>query len=207
MTVDAGSLLLRLPNQSAEVAVRAATSAPEVGGYALGPGFLGGAGTPVIGAVARLGSPVLTMWGIHGNAAAVSTAATRLAEYGATLISVQGIITEDAMRAAVASAAVFGSIVVATTLDAAIDDAAAASALGQSRGKVVSRLAKRSVDLGAGAVQCALADLGVVAQVAPDAKRIVTGVFTVDEVGEALDRGGDFVVVRRDLLDEVASSE
>jgi orotidine-5'-phosphate decarboxylase len=147
-----------------------------------------------VGALARIGE-VTTLFAIHGAPDVVGRAVGRLAEYGARRIAVHALVEEGATEAAVVAAAASGATVVAASLDPGIDDArAAALGLGRSRGTMVSRLAKRAAAAGVSGVLTTLADLGVVAQAAPELERVGVGISSLAQVDEARQRGADLIV-------------
>jgi orotidine-5'-phosphate decarboxylase len=192
MSVERGRLLVRLPGRSAEEAARAAQATTGVAGYAVGPDLLAGPGAAAVGALSRIGS-IAVLWAAHGDAGDVAAVCASLAGYGARWVAVHASAGEEAMAAGVEAVAATDTEVVAWTLDAGLDDSQVTGlGVGRSRGRVVSRLAASAGRAGAGAIACAVGDLGVVAQVAPDLTRIAIGAV---EPGDALERGADFVVV------------
>lgn len=166
-----------------------------VGGFAVGAGLIAGPGAPVVAAVSRFG-PVLVLWGLDGAVEEVAEGAFRLAGYGARWVGVQASAGREAMAAAAEALGPTPAEVVAVTLRPGLDDAAVASlGIGRSRGRAVSRLTSAAVECGARGILCALGDLGVVAQVAPESERFAAGVATAEEARSAMQRGASYVVV------------
>jgi orotidine-5'-phosphate decarboxylase len=188
-------LLAAVSGRSAEEAVRSAMALGEVDGLVVGAELIMGPGPAIVSALAGLG-PVMVLAGLHGDTASAAAAATRLADYGATWVTVQAKDGPD-LVAAVAAA---GVRVVAVTLRPGQGDAeVAALRLGQSRGRTVSRLAELAAGAGAVGVLCDSPDLGVVAQVAPAADRFVR-VATAEDATRAVDRGATHLIAGSDLL-------
>jgi orotidine-5'-phosphate decarboxylase len=188
-------LLAAVSGRSAEEAVRSAMALGEVDGFVVGAELIMGPGPAIVSALAGLG-PVMVLAGLHGDTASAAAAATRLADYGATWVTVQAKDGPD-LVAAVAAA---GVRVVAVTLRPGQGDAeVAALRLGQSRGRTVSRLAELAAGAGAVGVLCDSPDLGVVAQVAPAADRFVR-VATAEDATRAVDRGATHLIAGSDLL-------
>jgi len=188
-----------LPHRSAEEAVRAAKALGDGCGVVVTPALAAGPGPAVIAALAAVG-PVLVLAGLHGEAEDAAVAGRRLVEYGASLVSVEAIGGRALVDAV--SAAIGGDRMLAVTLWPGTDDAAAAaSRLGPSRGKVVSRLAAVAADAGVAAVLCEPSDLGVVDQVSPTLRRFVWGVGSPSEAASAFGRGAAAVIVSPGALD------
>lgn len=202
-----GRLLALLTARIAGDAVREADRIRgAVDGFAVGADLLLGPGPGVVGALARIGE-VTTLFAIHGTPDVVGRAAGRLAEYGARRIAVHALVEEGAMEAAATAAAASGATIVAASLDPGIDDArAAALGLGRSRGAVVSRLAKRARAAGASGVLATLADLGVVAQAAPELERVGIGISSLAAIDEARQRGADLIVAPSALVGGIATA-
>jgi len=182
-----------LPTRSAEDAVRTAAGCAGRCGVAVTQALLAGPGPAVVAALAAV-APVMVLAGLHGDPADAALAARRLVEYGAAWVTVQAVDGLEVMSSIVD--AVGGERVMAVTVRPGLDDAALASArLGESRGRVVSRLASSAADSGVGAVLCAVPDLGVVHQVAPHAKRFAWGVDRPAVAEEAFGRGAAAVIL------------
>jgi orotidine-5'-phosphate decarboxylase len=187
-----------LPHRSAEDAVRAAKALGDGCGLVVTPALTAGPGPAVVAALAAIG-PVLVLAGLHGDAADAAVAGQRLVEYGASWVSVE-VVGGPGLAGAV-TAAIGGGRALAVTLWPGVDDAtAAATRLGTSRGRVVSRLAAVASDAGMGAVLCEPADLGVVAQVASDLSRFVWGVGSADEAASVFERGVAAVIIRSEAV-------
>ncbi|HUG74088.1 MAG TPA: orotidine 5'-phosphate decarboxylase / HUMPS family protein [Acidimicrobiia bacterium] len=204
---DRGLVALLTARIAGEAVREADQISGAVDGFAVGADLLLGPGPGVVGALARIGE-VTTLFAIHGTPEIVGRAAGRLAEYGARRIAVHALVEEGAMEAAVVAAAASGATVVAASLDSGIDDARAASlGLGGSRGAVVSRLAKRASAAGASGVLATLADLGVVAQAAPELGRVAVGISSLTGIDEARQRGADLIVVPSGLVGGITPVE
>jgi len=181
-----------LPSRTAEEAVRMASAVAGRCGVVVTPGLLAGPGPAVVAALAAI-APVIVLSGLHGDPTDAAVAARRLVEYGATLVTVQAVDGDQLMGAVVE--AVGGERVMAVTVWPGRDDASvAASRLGASRGRVVSRLASEAATSGVGSVLCSIGDLGVVHQVASGLQRFVWGIETPDRMTEALERGAAGVI-------------
>jgi orotidine-5'-phosphate decarboxylase len=188
-------LLAAVSGRSAEEAVRSAATLGEVDGFVVGAELIMGPGPAIVSALAGMG-PVMVLAGLHGDIASAAAAATRLADYGATWVTVQAKDGPDL----VAAVAAVGVRVVAVTLRPGQGDAeVAALRLGQSRGRTVSRLAELAAGAGAVGVLCDSPDLGVVAQVAPAAHRFVR-VATAEDASRAIDRGATHLIAGSELL-------
>jgi orotidine-5'-phosphate decarboxylase len=199
--VGDGRLIALLSARIAGDAVRQADQVSgAVDGFAIGADLLLGPGPGVVGALARIGE-VMTLLAIHGTTDVVGRAAGRLGEYGARRIAVHAFVEAGAMEAAVSAAEASGATIVAASLDPGIDDARAATlGLGGSRGSVVSRLAKRAAAAGASGMLATLADLGVVAQAAPELERVGVGISSLAAIDEARQRGADLIVAPSALV-------
>lgn len=153
---------VRLPGRSAEEAVRHATGSKKGFGWAVPVGLIMGVGPLVVRALAEHG-PVLVEMPIMGSEHQVSEAVRRLGRIGAAWVVVGAASGVEAVAAAASAAAGVGTRVAVTTLEPAIDDAASTRLFGNSRGSIVSQLARAAVGAGASGVLCTLPDLGVVA--------------------------------------------
>lgn len=182
-----------VPSRSAEEAVRGAESFIGRFGVVVTPGLLAGPGPAVVAALAAQ-APVIALAGVHGDPGDAALAARRLVDYGASWVTVQAVDGIEVMASVVD--AVGGGHVMALTLRPGLDDAATASSrLGDSRGRVVSRLAASAAECGVGAVLCTRADLGVVGQVADGLGRFSWGVSTPEACADALARGASGVIL------------
>jgi orotidine-5'-phosphate decarboxylase len=162
------------------------------------PALLAGPGPAVVAALSAV-TPVIVLAGLHGDPEDAAVAARRLFDYGASWVTVQAVDGIAVMRAV--ADAVGGGLTMAVTLRPGLDDAAvAASRLGESRGRVVSRLAAAAGAAGVGAVICTVADLGVVHQVAPGMERVAWGAGTPAEAAQATTRGASGVILDAAVL-------
>ena len=194
------SVLAVLPGRSAEDAVRAAAGIEGVAGVVVAADLLAGPGPAVIAALAA-NHDVLVLAGLHGDATRAAAAARRYGEYGAAWVTAQAADGPALLEAAAASGVRF----LAVTLRHGQGDAEAASIGGRSRGKAVSRLADSAVRAGAEGVLCDLSDLGVVAQVAPNASRFVWVDGPAEAIGAAR-RGAEYVIVDAAVAAETAAA-
>ncbi len=184
---------VRLPHRSAEDAVRLATALPRPCGLVVTPALVAGPGPAVVAALAPLG-PVMVLAGLHGDPDDGAAAARRLVDFGAAVVSVLAGGGTPVLEAVVA--AITGDRVLAVTVWPGADDAAvAASRLGVSRGRAVSKIAAMAHRAGAGSILCEPGDLGVVDQVAPGARRIVWGVASPEAAAAVFDRGAAGVII------------
>ena len=187
-----------LPTRSAEAAVRTATACSGRCGVVVTAALLAGPGPSVVAALARV-APVIVLAGLHGEPADAAMAARRLVEYGAARVSVQAVDGAETMAAV--TEAVGGDRVLAVTLRPGLDDAGVAGArLGDSRGRVVSRLAATAAAAGVGGVLCTIGDLGVVHQVAPHLERYTWGARSRADAEAAFGRGATGVILDAAVL-------
>ncbi|MDP2622867.1 MAG: hypothetical protein Q8Q29_03605 [Actinomycetota bacterium] len=194
-------VLATLPGRSAEEAVRTAERLGAVAGFVVGPELLAGPGPALVSGLGRFG-PVLALAGLQGPAGVAGAAARRFADYGAHWVSVMAIDGPETVQAVAGS----GVIAVGVTLRRGQGDAEIASLrLGGSRGRTVSRLAEVAVEAGAGGILCDLPDLGVVAQVAPEAERFAW-IDGVEEAGQAARRGAAYVIVEAGAAEAVLAA-
>lgn len=185
---------LRLGGSSAEGAVLAARAAGPGVGFAVDADLLAAVGPAVVSALDEVG-PVLVGSALSGTPPVVGAAAARFGRLGASWITVASLAGAEAVRSAVAGVAGTGCRVVVETMGTTLGDAEVSALTGVARGRLVSRLAAMAAGAGAAGVWCALPDLGVVAQVAPDLVRVCPVGDDADEAGEAERRGAALLVV------------
>jgi orotidine-5'-phosphate decarboxylase len=193
-------ILAVLPGRTAEDAVRAASALAGAAGFVVAGDLLAGPGPAVISAL-RASGDVLVLAGLHGDPGQAAAAADRLRGYGATWVTVQAADGPGLVEAVAGT----GVGVVARTLGHGQDDSTAARIGGRSRGKAVSRLAELAVGAGADGVLCDVPDLGVVAQVAPEASRFAWA-ETPAEAVDASGRGADYLLVGAASFERVAAA-
>jgi len=187
-----------VPARNAEEAVRIAAVCSGRCGVVITPALLAGPGPAVVAALSAV-TPVIVLAGLHGDPEDAAVAARRLVDYGASWVTVQAVDGIAVMRAVVD--AVGGGRTMAVTLRPGLDDAAvAASRLGESRGRVVSRLAAAAGSAGVGAMICTISDLGVVHQVASGVERVAWGAGTPAEAADATARGAAGVILDAAVL-------
>jgi orotidine-5'-phosphate decarboxylase len=207
-----------------EEAVRLARSvAPHVGAFKIGLELLSGPGPVLVSALAELGKPVFCDAKLHDIPNTVTRASANLARAGARWITVHAAGGRRMLEGAVAGATSAGlgtgilAVTVLTSLDAA--DLAAVG-MGDSIGRLVSRLSKLAAAAGAEGVVCGMREIGDVAQVAPQLLTVVPGIrplgSEVDDQArvatpeEALARGAGLLVIGRPITaapDPVAAAE
>lgn len=185
---------LRLSGRSAEEAF---VQAKEIGGgvgLAVDVDLVSGIGPALVSALDELG-PVMVLAALSGAPGQVGVAAARLARLGASWITVSALAGPAAVEAAVAAVAGTGCGVAVSTVPPGVDSAAVAVLTGSSRGRLVSRMAKVADGAGASGVIAEVADLGVLAQVAPGLVRIVAASPGAEDWEEAERRGAGVLVL------------
>lgn len=206
-------VLVALDVPTAEEAVRLArTVAPAVGGFKIGLELLMGPGPATIGALVRLDRPVFVDAKLHDIPNTVGAAARQLGTLGARWVTVHGSGGTAALEAAVEGlergSGGREAGVLAITVLTSLDDADLAQVgLNGSTGRQTSRMARLAATAGCEGVICSVAELGVVADVAPDLLRITPGIrpegVAADDQkrtatpSEAIRRGADWLVVGR----------
>lgn len=206
-------ILVALDLATAEEAVRLAkTVAPHVGGFKVGLGLLHGPGPGTIAAVADLGKPVFADAKLHDIPSQVETAAANLGRIGARWVTAHVSGGQAMLEAAVAglvsgssgTAGILG-VTVLTSLDQA---ALTAVGLTATPGKLVSRMARVAARSGCEGLVCSPLELGVVATVAPELKKVIPGIRLaasdddqrrVTTPEDAVGRGADWLVIGRPI--------
>jgi len=187
-------LFVRLSGRSAEEAFVAARGIGSAAGFAVDVDLVTGIGPALVSALDELG-PVLVLAALVGPAPAVGAAAGRLARLGASWVTVSAMGGAAPVAAAVAAVSGTGCGIAATTLATGLEPAEVASLTGSTRGRLVSRLAEVAAGAGATGIIGTSADLGVLAQVAPEVIRIVDAGPGAAEWAEAERRGAGVLVL------------
>ena len=185
---------VRLSGRTAEEAYLTAKGLRHAAGFAVDIDLVTGIGPAVVSALDELG-PVMVLAALLGAPGQMAAAAGRLARLGASWITVAAVAGGEAMAAAVEAVSGMGCGVAAATLPAGLEAAEVAALTGATRGRLVSRLAAAAVAAGATGVVACTADLGVIAQVAPDAVGIVDAGDAPEEWAEAERRGAGVLVL------------
>jgi orotidine-5'-phosphate decarboxylase len=214
---------LDLPN--AEAAVRLAQRLePYVGGYKIGLGLLLGPGPALVGALAELGKPVFADAKLHDIPSQVEAAARSLGRHGARWVTTHAgggkTMIEAAVSGLESGSGSYGGILAVTVLTSL--DAAALAQVGipVTPGKLVSKMARVAAAAGAEGVVCSPHELGVVAEVAPELKKVTPGIRPAGAANddqsrvatpeEAIRRGADLLVIGRPITgadDPVAAAK
>ncbi len=206
-------LLVALDFPTAEQAVRMARRlAPLVGGFKVGLELMMGPGPALVAAIGELGRPVFADPKLHDIPHTVAGAVRQLGRYGARWITVHGSGGAVMLRAAVET---LGEVnpdagILAITVLTSLESADLAKiGIDSSPGRQVARLARLSAEMGVEGVVCSVKELGDVAQVAPQLRRVTPGVRPAgsdrdDQVrvatpSEAIARGADYVVIGRPI--------
>lgn len=210
---DHNPIIVALDFTDARSAVTlAAQLTPHVGGFKVGLELLMGPGPATVAAVRELGRPVFVDAKLHDIPNTVNRAARQLGSLGARWVSVHGA-GGAAMLAAAVEGLAEGSgghdagILAITVLTSLSDADLAATGVTSSAGRQVARIAKLAAAAEAEGVVCAVKELGVVAQVAPDLVRVTPGIrprgfaahdqTRIASPQEARRRGTDWMVIGR----------
>ncbi|MGH8925763.1 MAG: orotidine-5'-phosphate decarboxylase [Acidimicrobiia bacterium] len=207
-------LFVALDFDSSEKAVRmAAGLVPHVDGFKVGLELMLGPGPATIAAIRQLGKPVFADAKLHDIPNTVAGAARQLGRLGARFVTVHASGGQAMLAAAVAGLAEGASghasgvlaITVLTSLD---DDTLKSTGFGGTLGEQVARLTRLAAKSGCEGAVCAVKQLGVVAQVAPDLVRVTPGIrnepagddqLQTVNAAEAVARGADIIVVGRPI--------
>jgi orotidine-5'-phosphate decarboxylase len=208
-------ILVALDVSEASLAVHmAGVLEGEVGGFKVGLELLTGPGPGTIGAVAGLGSPVFADAKLHDIPATVRRAARRLGSFGARWVSVHAsggrAMLEAAVEGLVEGAGGRDAGVLAVTVLTSLDRRALGEVgIGESPGRLTSRMARLAMESGCEGVVCSPHELGVVATVAPDLVKVTPGIRASSEArhdqirvataAQAMRRGADYLVVGRPI--------
>lgn len=210
--VSENRIIVALDLPTAEDAVRLATKvAPHVGAFKVGLGLLHGAGPGIVAALVDLGKPVFVDAKLHDIPSQVEAAARRLGRMGVRWVTAHVSGGEAMLRAAVEAlgetsggrAGILG-VTVLTSLD---QETLVSLGIGNSPGKLVSKMSVVARAAGAEGAVCSPQELGVVATVAPELLRVTPGVRPpgtalgdqrrVMTPQEAVARGADWLVIGR----------
>lgn len=189
--------------------------AGEVGGFKVGLELLNGPGPAAIGAVAGAGrAPVFVDAKLHDIPVTVRRAARRLGSLGARWLSVHAsggrAMLEAAVEGLAEGAAGREAGVLAVTVLTSLDhDALREVGIGESPGRLTSKMARLAAEAGCEGVVCSPMELGVVSTVAPDLVKVTPGIRTsgsarhdqkrVATPEEALEGGADLLVMGRPI--------
>lgn len=212
--VTENRIIAALDLPTAEDAVRLATRvAPHVGAFKVGLGLLHGTGPGIVAALVDLGKPVFVDAKLHDIPTQVEAAARRLGRLGVRWVTAHVSGGETMLRAAVEAlgetssghAGILG-VTVLTSLD---QDSLVALGIGNSPGKLVSKMSALAAEAGVEGAVCSPQELGVVATVAPRLLRVTPGVRpTGSAIGDqrrvmtpqdAIARGADWLVIGRPI--------
>lgn len=194
---------------SAAEAVALARALREAGvGFSIGPRLLTRSGAPIVAAVAPFG-PVLADARLAGEGGALVAAARTLASTGATMITLGTGVGPETVERCAAGVRSYGARVVVVPVPPEAEEASTGLVTaGTGRGRSVSRWAAAVADLDVDLLGV-MADIGVVAQVAPSVGVLAWGVTTPAEVADGLARGAktavlaEGVVGGRDPMDSI----
>lgn len=208
-------ILVALDLPTAEEAVRLArTVAPHVAGVKVGLELLMGPGPAVVAALAADGVDVFVDAKLHDIPTTVERSARQLGRLGARWVTVHAAGGREQLAAGVAGLADGAegrpAGVLAVTVLTSFDDATLAEVgVTGSTGRQTSRLSKLAAAAGAEGVICAVRELGVVAEVAPELRRVTPGIRPagaeahdqrrVATPEEAVARGADLLVIGRPI--------
>ncbi len=177
---------------TAEEAVRAASELPDGVGAALGTALVVGRGGPLVGAVADV-TGVFVDVALGGAPDEVAVACGRLAAYGAAWVCVSAL-AGPGVPAAVEAVDRRPCRIAVVGAAAGVAEEWTQSAMGRSRGELVSRAAALAAQGGAAGVVCEIVEASVVAQKAASLIPIVA-VSEPGSLDEAADRGAGVALV------------
>ncbi|HJU50933.1 MAG TPA: orotidine-5'-phosphate decarboxylase [Acidimicrobiia bacterium] len=208
-------LFVALDFDSSEKAVRVASDlVSHVDGFKVGLELLLGPGPATIAAVRQLGKPIFADAKLHDIPNTVGGAARQLGRLGARYVSAHAAGGQAMMEAAVEGlgegASGHPAGILAITVLTSIDDSTLRSTgVGGTPGEQVARLSRAASASGCAGVVCAVKQLGVVVQVAPELLRVAPGIRQPDSskddqmqastAEEAVARGADIIVVGRPI--------
>ncbi len=214
--IENNPILVALDVSTAEEAVRLAKAlAPHVGGFKVGLELLMGPGAAVVAALAALDRLVFADAKLHDIPTTVGRAARQLGRLGARWVSVHASGGSRMLEAAAeglnegAGGRPAGLLGVTVLTSLAGEDLTEAG-VSVSPGRQTARLAKLAAAGGCEGVVCSPAELGVIAQVAPQLLKVTPGIrpsgTPADDQRrtasprEALERGADYLVIGRPIL-------
>ncbi|HEX7099753.1 MAG TPA: orotidine-5'-phosphate decarboxylase [Acidimicrobiia bacterium] len=188
--------------------------APHVGAFKVGLELLTGPGPATVAAIRELGLPVFVDAKLHDIPNTVRRAARNLGAIGARWVTAHAAGGTAMLEAAVegledGAAGHPAGILAITVLTSLTGADLAATGITGTTGKQVARLSKLAAAAGAEGVVCSVRELGDVAQVAPELKRVTPGIrpsggdthdqARVSSPAEAIRRGADWLVVGRSI--------
>jgi len=189
--------------------------AGEVGGFKVGLELLSGPGPATIGAVSGAGrAPVFVDAKLHDIPATVRRAARRLGSLGARWLTVHasggGAMLEAAVEGLAEGAAGRDAGILAVTVLTSLDQNALREVgIGETPGRLTSKMARLAAETGCEGVVCSPMELGVVSTVAPDLVKVTPGIRPegsprhdqkrVATPAEAIAGGADFLVMGRPI--------
>ena len=205
-------IIVALDVATAEEAMRLAKAVePYVGGFKVGLRLLLGPGPATVAAVADLGKPVFADAKLHDIPSQAAPAARRLGDFGARWVTAHAA-GGGAMLAAVAEALSAsgggGGVLAVTVLTSLSAGDLAAAGIGETPGRLTSRMSRLAAASGCEGVVCSPRELGVVAEVAPELTTFTPGIRPRDIAddqarvatpAEALRRGADYLVIGRPI--------
>jgi orotidine-5'-phosphate decarboxylase len=207
-------IFVALDFDSAEKALRLARDlAPHVDGFKVGLELMLGPGPATIAAIRQLGKPVFADAKLHDIPQTVHGAARQLGRLGARYVTAHGAGGQEMLKAAATGvadgAAGNPAGVLAITVLTSLDGVSLRSTGVQGTvGEQVARMTRLARDAGCQGVVCAVKQLGVVAQVAPDLLRVTPGIRAepssddqaqIGSATEAAARGAHIIVVGRPI--------
>lgn len=206
--------VVALDMATAEAAVRLAQRlAPHVGGFKIGLGLLSGPGPATVAALTELGRPVFADAKLHDIPSQVESAARNLGRHGARWVTAHaggGRPMLEAAASGLASGSGDMGGILAVTVLTSLDEAMLANVgITGSPGRLVARMAKAAAAAGAEGVVCSPLELGIVADVAPELRKVTPGIRPAGAAGddqartatpaEAMRRGADMLVIGRPI--------
>jgi orotidine-5'-phosphate decarboxylase len=189
--------------------------AGEAGGFKVGLELLSGPGPATIGAVSEAGNaPVFVDAKLHDIPATVRRAARRLGSLGARWLSVHASGGRAMLEAAVegfaeGSAGREAGVLAVTVLTSLDQESLREVGIGESPGRLTSKMAALAADTGCEGVVCSPMELGVVSTVAPQLLKVTPGIRPPGAAAhdqrriatprDALAGGADYLVVGRPI--------
>lgn len=162
--------------------------------FGVGPRLLSRSGAAVAATLREFG-PVAVDARLSGDPAAVVAAARTHASGGAGVVTLGSRVAPETVRQASDVVRPYGA-----RIAIALEDPPEATSTDHSRGRMVSVLAGSLAGLDVD-LMGTTTDIGVVAQVAPSLRVLVTGISTVAEAAEAVQRGAVAAVLAPEAVD------
>jgi orotidine-5'-phosphate decarboxylase len=185
-------IAVRLPPGAAEELVRL-VKAIDAEAVAVGPDVLAGPGPALVGALARI-TAVIVDTRIAGPVAGIAPAVSSLAGFGAAAVTISAMAGETALATALEAVRGRRTQVVAAAVTPDVKAGVAVFGTKDSVGKVVSRAARTAAGAGVPAMLTEVEHLGVVAEVAPEMRRLAVAA-SIDVADDALRRGASTVLL------------